>query len=342
MPLLTPPPPSTPAELLLTCTVGELLASENIKPVYLSATATVEEGCDCLTERNVSSVPLYDSASDSFIGLLDFRDLATYVLKIFHKTPTENRFSVDAEMGLHDVVKMAQIDKQAVPVHMIANLSKRDSLVSIDSSALLLDACKLLVQEKVHRLVVFSNTVTKGPEKFVGVVSESSINKFVAHAFGKLGGAKKIPGAVWDKGEKPLAELGLVKGNVVSIQKEDSVLDALGIMHDKGISSVAIIEGDDHLIGTISMTDIREILKSRRDWKHLYDRVFNFFQSTISKAGLERGQDRVPSVVVRTQTSLLMTMERMAGTHVHRLWIVENGDRLCGILSLSDIMPQLL
>ncbi|TPX47324.1 hypothetical protein SeLEV6574_g02740 [Synchytrium endobioticum] len=333
-----PEPLRYPAELLSRVHVNPMLLCRNKSPVYIDATATVEEAASILTNNNISSAPLYDAPSDNFIGVLDYRDLATYVLKVFHKASSENKFNVEAEMGMSDIVKLSNFDKQGVPVHLIANLSRRDALVPIEVSATLSDACSLLVKEKVHRLIVFDPAIPKGPERFLGVLSESSVCKFVADRFGKLG---EVLGT-WDDGKKSLAELGFVKGNVISIHKEDSVLDALSIMHDHSISSLAIIENGDKLIGTISMSDIREILKSRRDWKHLYDQVFTFFQNNLSRLGIERGADRVPSVVARPQTSLLTAMERMVGTHIHRLWIVENGDTLVGVLAMSDLMPLFL
>lgn len=334
-----------PAELLSTITVRQLLDDENGNkkaPIYIEATASVEDGCKILNSGNISSAPLYDAPSDTFIGLIDFRDFAVYVLKVFHKISSENKFDVDAEMGLSDIVRLSNFDKQGVPVHLISNLSMRNALVSIDSSALVLDACKLMIREKVRRLVIFDSTIPKGPERFVGVLSESNICKFVADRFGILGGNKKLEGVKWDNGGKSIAELGFVKGNVTSIQKEDSVLDALRLMHEHGISSLAIVEEINKLIGTISITDLREIVNSRRNWKHLYDQVFMFFQNTVSKLGIERGADRVPSIVVRPSTSLITTMERMAGTNVHRLWIVDNGNSIEGVFSMSDLMPLLI
>ncbi len=59
------------------------------------------------------------------------------------------------------------------------------------------------------------------------------------------------------------------------------------------------------------------------------------------KQGTMEG-DHIPSYVIRPDTSLISTIERIAGTHAHRIWVVEEMDRLAGVISLSDIMPLLL
>ena len=67
---------------------------------------------------------------------------------------------------------------------------------------------------------------------------------------GKLSTRPGQPRNPWPLGEKTLAELGLVKGDVISISPDDQVLEALYLMHEKKISSVAIVDrsdGDNHV-----------------------------------------------------------------------------------------------
>lgn len=61
---------------------------------------------------------------------------------------------------------------------------------------------------------------------------------------------------LWPEGEKSVADLGLVKGSVVSVTTHETVLDALKSMHDHNITSVALVDrssGYDQLIGSVSM-----------------------------------------------------------------------------------------
>ncbi|KAJ3201506.1 cell separation during budding, partial [Entophlyctis luteolus] len=127
------------------------------------------------------------------------------------------------------------------------------------------------------------------------------------------------------------------------------VLDALYVMHTRHTSSVAIVNklhGQMKLEGSISMTDIKEILSSRGGWKHLYDSCFRFFTQLRISQGLEaNGSDRIPLFTVYPSTPLTSAIEKMVATRAHRVWIVSEGGvktEVVGVLEMADVMPVLL
>jgi CBS-domain-containing membrane protein len=105
--------------------------------------------------------------------------------------------------------------------------------------------------------------------------------------------------------------------------------------------------GYDKLIGNISMTDLKEVFAIRGGFKHLYENVFQFFRNIRMEQGLENGDDRAPVFIVHPSTryfclcdnfSVIQSLEKMAATHSHRVWIVEGKDRLVGVISLTDFV----
>lgn len=113
-------------------------------------------------------------------------------------------------------------------------------------------------------------------------------------------------------------------------------------MNDKNISSVPIAEehkGVLTITGSISITDIREVLSVKGGFKRLFQNAQSFFSSLRLHQGLERGgNDRVPLFVIHPQTSLILAIEKMAATKAHRLWVVEGLDTLVGVVSLTDVI----
>ncbi|TPX52897.1 hypothetical protein CcCBS67573_g09786 [Chytriomyces confervae] len=179
----------------------------------------------------------------------------------------------------------------------------------------------------------------------------------LAERFGRM--ARKVgdvtAGEVqFPPGEKSLQELGLVKAErVYTVDMNDSVLEALQMMQSNHISSVAIVDKTHgkhtQLQGSISMTDIKEILATRGGWRHLYDACFRFFAQLRNMQGLETGSDRVPLFTVHPSTPLIVAVEKMSATRTHRVWIVSEGSAaggrsgdVVGVLELSDVMPILL
>ncbi|KAJ3098741.1 cell separation during budding [Phlyctochytrium planicorne] len=346
-------PQNTLHSLLTSIKVGSLVtdtarskAQAPLHPICFDSELTVQEGCQALATHRISSAPIYSPEAGGFIGMLDYRDLVAYVLEVFHKVP-KDPIPVDVDMEVTDIVKRATLDRNGVPVKLVSNLSHRNPLVAVYADAPLLDAVEEFVRAGVHRIVVLERPLPDAtePAKFLGVLSQSSVVGLLSKRFGRLGGEKK---GEWELGNKTLAELGLVKGDVISVSSYDTVLEALFKMHEHQVSSVAIIDRNSgapsRLAGSISMTDIKEILSSRGGWRRLYEPCFRFFVSLRSIQGLEAGgSDRVPSFYVHPDTPLIVAVEKMAATRTHRVWVVERDgtDGVCGVVSLSDVMGVL-
>jgi hypothetical protein len=69
-------------------------------------------------------------------------------------------------------------------------------------------------------------------------------------------------------------------------------------------SSVAIVDrapGYNQIIGSVSMTDLKEVFSEHGGFKHLYENVMTFFKRNRMAQGLESG-DRMPVYVVHPST----------------------------------------
>ncbi|KAI8814128.1 hypothetical protein BJ742DRAFT_848873 [Cladochytrium replicatum] len=337
------------------------------RPVCLDADLSVQEGCAALAAYKISSAPVYDHRLGGFVGMLDYRDLVTFVLEVFHKIPKTAPPAVDSEWEITDIVKRAVGDRQGVPIKLVSNLSQRNPLVSIAADASLLDAIKEFATSGVHRLVVLlpPEGGTEGGSRFVGVLSQSTVAAFIAANLGKLAGkdsqllrslsssevvtpalAEAAAKVGWPVGTRTLAELGFVHTRpTIHITMQASLLDALYQMHQHDLTSIAIVDttpGYLHLTGSITMTDIKSVLAEKAGFRKLYDNAFRFFATLRATQGLEAGgNDRAPVFVVHPNTTLLAAVEKMAATRTHRYWIVEGPEKLVGVVSLSDVMALL-
>ncbi|KAJ3077195.1 cell separation during budding [Podochytrium sp. JEL0797] len=332
-------------------TCGDVIANKASGPkvpICLDTDLSVQDACNALATHHITSAPVYNPHEGGFVGMFDYRDLVTYVLEVFHKLPKEATASLDAEMEISDIVKRASMDRTGVPIKLVYNLSQKNPLVAVYTTTPLAAALLQFADNpSIHRLVVLEKC-EDDKDKFVGVLSQSLVNSLVATKFGKL--PRLVAGqrdADFAAGEMTLQELGLVRGEVgmVTVDLNDSVLEALYQMHKHDISSVAIVDkahGHSKLEGSISLSDIKEILSSRGGWRLLYDPCFRFFVQLRSMQGLEaNGSDRVPMFTVHPSTPLISAIEKMAATKTHRVWIVSEGgaSHVVGVVALSDVMP---
>ncbi|KAI9098693.1 hypothetical protein DFS34DRAFT_642770 [Phlyctochytrium arcticum] len=312
-------------------------------PLCLDSELNVTEGCEALANNKISSAPVYDATKGGFIGMLDYRDLVAFVLSVLHKVPRD-KTPVDSSMDVKDIVRRALSNKTDVPIKLVSNLSHANPLIPVQSGDKLRTAVEEFVRHRVHRVVVLEQQ--DGMAHFAGILSQSSVIGLVAARVGKLAGVTDpSEKCTWETGNKTIAELGLVGRDVISIIPDDTVLEALYVMHEHKISSVAIVEktpSADNLIGSISMTDIKAILADRKAWRRLYERSFDFFTTMRFNQGLEAGgDDRIPTFTIHPTTTLISAIEKLAATRGHRVWVVE-GNSPVGVVSISDIMPFLL
>jgi predicted transcriptional regulator len=64
-------------------------------PVHIDASVTMKDACRVLSSNNISSAPIYDAETKSFIGLLEYYDLATHVLEVLSEVPIQDSHTLD-------------------------------------------------------------------------------------------------------------------------------------------------------------------------------------------------------------------------------------------------------
>ncbi|KAJ1881161.1 cell separation during budding, partial [Coemansia sp. S17] len=53
---------------------------ENQHVIQVNSNSTIEHACDILIKHNIQSVPLFDQETQTYVGMFDLHDLATYIL----------------------------------------------------------------------------------------------------------------------------------------------------------------------------------------------------------------------------------------------------------------------
>ena len=114
------------------------------------------------------------------------------------------------------------------------------------------------------------------------------------------------------------------KGNyAINVLPETTVLDAIKLMAEKNIGSVVVMEND-HFLGIVTERDYsrKVILKG----KHSVDTKVSEIMS-----------EDLPSL--KPDDSVELCMSLMTQQNIRYLPVFEN-DRLCGIISMSDVVKE--
>ncbi|KAF8940209.1 cell separation during budding [Dissophora ornata] len=115
--------------------VGKLV--EHQKVITIDANASIEDACEVLLKHGISSAPVYNAESNTYVGMFDYSDLMTYILIVLKRmdVPLE-----DQTMEMRDLVQKTN-SCQNVPVKLasVAVIDSNGSVAGLLSQSSTLD-----------------------------------------------------------------------------------------------------------------------------------------------------------------------------------------------------------
>lgn len=311
-------------------TVGELVDSSKL--VSIDCHTTVEQAFNLMHEKDLTCIPVVRDGQiyDTF----DFADLNGYLLLVLgHLTVIE---PVAAEF--EQAIKRARMGKPA-PVEVAAQFGARDPFVRMTADTPLSAAIQKF-GSGVHRIAVVPGV--DAPSHVIGMLSQRRLVTYVNSHI------RRFP-AVEQLYDRSLEELQIgTYGDMVTVQGDAPVIEALELMHDQAVSSVAVVDRDFNLLGNISVVDVSLLTRA---WQIglLHESCKHFLTVVLDSRGIrEGGNESVPVFYVHRRTRLYRVVAKLVATRSHRLWITEENQpinptditsgRLVGVVSLTDIL----
>ncbi|KAG1748337.1 uncharacterized protein EDB91DRAFT_1113472 [Suillus paluster] len=163
----------------------------------------------------------------------------------------------------------------------------------------------------------------------------------------------------------PLHSLALpslqMYASVIAATSSSTVLDAMRLMSECGVSSVAVVDDGaggygagyvswGGLTGAVSVTDVGKLVVPSES-NHILSAPLHQFVAQIKEPdGSTDGADRYPVYVVLPTSSLSYAIQKLLATNAHRLFVTDSdfepssspgtptGGGLCGIVSIVDIL----
>jgi predicted transcriptional regulator len=302
--------------------------------VIIPSHASLTSACAMLAQAGVLSAPVFDYQASVFLGMFDWRDVGAAFVKTALEqsnsvphSPSMKRKSITSSSE-NALGSMAQIQTQQV-----VDLCKKNPLYSIPKNASMLHAMEFFARG-IHRLLIAEDPLQnpKGDGVFVGVISQSDAVRYL-HAILK----QTTDPVLLDMKKKSLRDTDVGADSVVQIQASKSVLEALQLMNDSKVSSIALLGDCNEIQGTLSTTDVKYLFRKRL-LSMLSEPCGQFVSSVRLRQGIDNaGKDRSPYFCVSYDSTLEHVIAKMVATRAHRLWIVEQRKAL-GVVSLSDIL----
>jgi CBS domain-containing protein len=117
--------------------------------------------------------------------------------------------------------------------------------------------------------------------------------------------------------------------------------NALRLMGDEGLSSVAVVDNAMNVIGNISTVDVKH-LTNTSSLPLLKSSCLHFISVILSERGVENGKDPFPVFHVNPYSTLAHTTAKLIATKAHRMWVVEGSSPSPSAPATPAITPTVL
>ncbi|MFE9454421.1 CBS domain-containing protein [Streptomyces sp. NPDC006739] len=128
----------------------------------------------------------------------------------------------------------------------------------------------------------------------------------------------------------------------VAVGRDAHFKEIVQVMDERHVSAVPVVSGEGKVVGAVSEADLlpKEEFRNREPTR--FERIRR--RSDLTKAeGMTAGEVMsTPAVTVRPDDTLTQAARLMAVHHVKRLPVVDDADRLCGVVSRGDLLKVFL
>ncbi|KAL1844077.1 hypothetical protein VTJ49DRAFT_4929 [Mycothermus thermophilus] len=286
--------------------VGELVVPDEVR--WTDLDQSVQDATMLLLKHNPNNVVLVREtcSSKQAISTFDYDDLNAYLLVVvgLAKPDQEEQATLYA-----DISRKAQA-QEAISLRDVQPLFRKGELCTLPADATL-DRAMEAFGSGIHRIIV-ANPAGEA----VGVLSQLRLIEFFWNEAVSFPSIERLYGCL-------LRDLQIGTLQIYAINLDAPLADALLLMHNEGLTSVAVVDHGLNVVGNISTADVRH-LTNAASLPLLKNSCMNFISVILSERGMEHGRDSFPVFHVNPYSTLAHTVAKLVATRSHRMWVVES------------------
>ncbi|EPS98233.1 hypothetical protein FOMPIDRAFT_1024693 [Fomitopsis schrenkii] len=312
--------------------------------VTIEADTTVEDACDLLLSKDIACLAVNSRPGGSpsgapYHGLFDFSDVNAFLTL----AATRHKLaSVDLKGNPRVQEILAAAKAGRVPVYLVSNLAEKNPLETLPHDATVVSLLSVFARG-AHRVLIHSDTTSD----FLGMVSDRQLlSWFTTFSQSSPTFLRFLT--------NPLSSLSLPSMylylSVVAAKSSETVLEAMKLMSDEGVSTIAVVEEDGRLLSAVSVSDVGKIVVPQQDNQILTTPLHQFVALIKEPDGSTDGVDKYPVYSVSPNSTLYYTMQKLLATSSHRLFVTDDAalspsifpptsnSNLTGIVSTVDVL----
>ncbi|XP_077280028.1 SNF4/AMP-activated protein kinase gamma subunit [Temnothorax americanus] len=282
------------------------LIPTSAKLVVFDTHLLVKKAFFALVYNGVRAAPLWDSSRQQFVGMLTITDFIK-ILQMYYTSPL---VTMD-ELEEHELDTWRKVLKDQV-----------NPLVSIGPDASLYEAIRTLIQNRIHRLPV----IDLDTGNVLYILTHKRILRFLFLYIHEL------PKPSFTN--KTLRELRIgTFENIETATEETSIILALKKFVERRVSALPIVDSEGKLVNIYSKFDVINLAA---------EKTYNNLDVSLREANEHRNEWFEGVQSCKLDETLFTIMERIVRAEVHRLVVIDDDDKVIGIISLSDLLFYLV
>lgn len=181
-----------------------------------------------------------------------------------------------------------------------------------------------MLKTRARRIPLVDVDDETGRETVISVITQYRILKFIA--------VNNEHHTVMLK--KTVREIGLgTYAHLATVRMDNTVLDAIHMMVDRNISCIPIVDAEDRVLNAFEAVDVIPCIKGG---------AYEELDGTVGDALCKRPEDS-PGIYTCSEGDRLDSLfDTIRKSRVHRLIVVDDDNKLKGVISLSDILKYVL
>ncbi|KAI9678384.1 MAG: cell separation during budding [Bathelium mastoideum] len=288
--------------------LGEVIDTNEVR--FVEADISVEEATNLLIlggPPNVVLIREHDHLRQA-IDTFDYSDLNAYLLLVVGLAHPDQE-----DVSSFNELAQKGREGKAIPLQDVKDLRKKEHkepFIRVPHTQTLTKAMEIF-GSGIHRIIV----VKEGTSDVIGVLSQLRLIRFFYQHGGNFPAIDQLYSV-------PLKDLEIGSRNVIAINGDRPLADALELMNNESITSLPVLDHQKNVIGNISQVDVRLLTKST-SLPLLQSSCTHFISVILGERGVEEGKDPFPVFHVNPYSTLAHTLAKLVATRSHRMWIVD-------------------
>ncbi|XP_063394343.1 uncharacterized protein LOC134679373 [Cydia fagiglandana] len=280
------------------------LIPTSAKLVVFDTQLLVKKAFFALVYNGVRAAPLWDSQKQKFIGMLTITDFIK-ILQMYYTSPD---------------VAMEELEEHRLETWR--QVLKGSSLVSIGPDSSLYDAIRILISNRIHRLPVID------PEtgNVLYILTHKRILRFLFLYINELPKPSYLQCKIRE------LQIGTLR-DIETATEDTSIIDALSKFVNRRVSALPLVDADGRLKDIYAKFDVINLAA---------EKTYNNLDVSLKTANEHRNEWFEGVQKCTLDETLYEVMERIVRAEVHRLVVVNEEDKVVGIISLSDLLMYLV